>query len=204
VDLVKLLPMAFVMIAGPQILTSIFLATSEHWGRNTAAYITGAGVSVTVVTSLAYWLSSGSPSSGGNDTVDVILLVLLGAAMMHTFLTRKTSEPPAWMGKLETASPRFSARIGLLMMGLFPGDILTAAAVGAYASSHNQPWWHVLPFVGLTLLLLALPLLIVLAFGRRGRAFLPKARDWMNANAWVVSEIVLVFFLVLVINSLAK
>jgi Sap, sulfolipid-1-addressing protein len=60
----------------------------------------------------------------------------------------------------------------------------------------------VLPFVALTLLLLALPLLNVLAFGKRGRAFLPKVRDWMNANSWIVSEIVLVFFIVIVIDSL--
>jgi len=28
-------------------------------------------------------------------------------------------------------------------------------------------------------------------------------RDWMNANSWIVSEIVLVFFIVIDINSLA-
>jgi hypothetical protein len=59
-----------------------------------------------------------------------------------------------------------------------------------------------LPFLGLTLLFLALPVLLVLAFGKRGRAFLPKARDWMNANSWVVSELVLVFFVVITLNSL--
>jgi thiol:disulfide interchange protein len=85
---------------------------------------------------------------------------------------------------------------------VFPTDILTSVAVGSYLSSHGDPWWHLLPFLGLTLLFLALPVLIVLAFGKRGRAFLPKARDWMNANSWVVSEIVLVFFIVLTINSL--
>jgi hypothetical protein len=42
----------------------------------------------------------------------------------------------------------------------------------------------------------------VLAFGKRGRAFLPKARDWMNTNSWVVNEIVLAFFVLLAINSL--
>jgi len=33
VNLAKLLPLAFVMIAGPQILTAIFLATTEKWWR---------------------------------------------------------------------------------------------------------------------------------------------------------------------------
>jgi hypothetical protein len=113
--------MAFVMIAGPQILSAIFLATSEHWQRNTAAYLAGAALSITLVVSLAYLLSSGTPREGGsNDTVDLIVLVLLLAAMVHAFLARKQSEPPKWMGKLQTASPRFSFTLGLLLLGCSP------------------------------------------------------------------------------------
>jgi predicted membrane channel-forming protein YqfA (hemolysin III family) len=98
-----------VLIACPQILTSIFLATSEHWARNTAAYIFGAALSITLTVSLAYLLSSGHPrKSGSNKIVDIIILVLLAAAMVHAFLTRKKADPPKWMGKLETASPRYS------------------------------------------------------------------------------------------------
>jgi Sap, sulfolipid-1-addressing protein len=197
-----ILPMAFVMIAGPQILTAIFLATSEHWQRNTAAYLTGAALSITLVVSLAYLLSSGATREGPSDTVYVIVLVLLVAAGVHVFLARKTAEPPKWMGKLQTANPRFSLQLGFLLLGVFPTDILTSVAVGSYLAAHGEPWWHLLPFLGLTLLLLALPVLILLAFGRRGRAFLPKARDWMNTNSWVVSEIVLVFFIIIVIDSL--
>jgi hypothetical protein len=192
-----------VVIAGPQILSAIFLATSKHWQRNTAAYLAGAALSITLVVSLAYLLSPGAPHEGGsNQTVDVIVLVLLLAAMVHVFLARKQSEPPKWMGKLQTASPRLAFSLGFLLLGVFPTDILTSVAVGAFLSSHGDPWWHLLPFLGLTLLFLALPVLLVLAFGRRGRAFLPKARDWMNANSWVVSELVLVFFIVIAINSL--
>lgn len=49
----------------------------------------------------------------------------------------------------------------------------------------------------LTLLLAGLPLLVLLLLGERGQVLLPKLRDWMNTNSWVVSEIVLVFFLAL-------
>jgi hypothetical protein len=56
--------MAFVMIAGPQILSAIFLATSEHWPRNTLAYLVGAALSITLIVSLAYLLSSGVPPRG--------------------------------------------------------------------------------------------------------------------------------------------
>ena len=203
-SLLTLLPMAFVMIAGPQILSAIFLATSEQWWRNSAAYITGAALSITLIASVAYLASSGAPREhGSNDTVSVIVLVLLLAAMAHVFLTRKQSEPPRWMGRLQTASPKFSFGLGCLLLGVFPTDILTSVAVASYLSSHGDPLWHLLPFLLLTLLFLALPALILLTFGKRGQAFLPKARDWMNTNSWLVSEIVIVFFIAITLDSLA-
>jgi hypothetical protein len=203
VNFLTVLPMAFVMIAGPQILSAIFLATSERWRQNTAAYVTGAALSVTVIVSLAYVLISGVPHEGGsNDAVDAVVIALLLLAMLHVFLNRKTAEPPKWMGKLQTASPRFSFRLGILLLGVFPTDILTSVVVGSSLSSHGTPWYHVLPFLMLTLLFLALPALLLLMFGKRGQAFLPKVRDWMSTNSWVVSEIVLAFFLAVIINSL--
>jgi hypothetical protein len=203
VNLLKILPLAFVMVAGPQILSAIFLATSEAWRRNTVAYVTGAAISITIVVSIAYFASSGAPREGGSNTiVNIIVLVLLVAAMAHAFLTRKTAEPPKWMGRLQTASPGFSFKLGFLLLGVFPTDILTSVAVGSYLASHGDPWWHLLPFLALTLLFLGLPALALLAFGKRGQTFLPVARDWMNTHSWVVSEIVLVFFIGITINSL--
>jgi hypothetical protein len=45
--------------------------------------------------------------------------------------------------------------------------------------------------------------LLVLALGQRAQAILPKVRDWMNNNSWVISEIVLVFFILITANSLS-
>ena len=198
-----LLPMAFVMIAGPQILSAIFLATSDNWGRNSLAYVSGAALSITLVVTAAFFLIDGvSGDSGPSDAVYVGILVLLLAAMVRTFLRREEAEPPKWMGKLQTASPKFSFRLGLLLLGVFPTDILTSVAVGSYLSNHGDPWWHCLPFVGLTLLLLGLPALTLVLFGRRAQAFLPKARQWMNDNSWVVNEIVLQLYVGITLNSL--
>ena len=203
-NIAKVLPMAFVMIAGPQILSAIFLATSENWRRNSAAYIAGAALSITTLVTIAYVAGRGALNAGAShDTADIVVLVLLVAAALHTFLTRKTAEPPKWMGKLQTAQPRFSFKLGFLLLGVFPTDILTSWAVGTYLSSHGDAWWHCLPFVLLTLLILALPSILLLAFGTRAQTFLPKARDWMAANSWVISEIVIVFFILITANSLA-
>jgi hypothetical protein len=204
VNFLTLIPMAFVMVAGPQILSAIFLATSENWRRNSAAYVFGASLSITMFVTIAYLVGGGGSGGGpSSDTVYVIVLVLLVAAAVHTYLKRKESEPPKWMGKLQTASPGFSFRLGFLLLGVFPTDILTSVAVGGYLAAHNDPWWHYLPFVALTLLFLALPSLLLLAFRERGQAFLPKARDWMNTNSWVVNEVVIVFFIAITISSLA-
>jgi uncharacterized membrane protein YidH (DUF202 family) len=198
-----LLPMAFVMIAGPQILSSIFFATSESWGRTSAAFLAGAAVAITAVVTAAYFLGRGASHAGASDTsLYIVALVLLVAAMIHAYRTRKESKPPKWMGKLQTATPRFAFTLGVLLLGVFPTDILTSVAVGTYLSAHHDPWWHVFPFVGLTLLLLGLPALLLLALGRRAQAFLPKARDWMTTNSWVVNEIVLVFFVIVVAGNL--
>jgi hypothetical protein len=196
--------MAFVMIAGPQILSAIFLATSDNWRRNSAAYLAGAALSVTAIVTIAYFVGSGVSDAGASDdTLEIVVLVLLVAAALRTFLRREEAEPPKWMGRLQTANPKFSFRLGFLLLGVFPTDILTSWAVGTFLASHGDPWWHYLPFVGLTLLFLALPTILILALGQRAQAFLPRVRDWMNTNSWIVSEIVIVFFIAIAVDSLA-
>ncbi|MEU3075467.1 GAP family protein [Streptomyces laurentii] len=202
-NLAKVLPLAFVMIAGPQILSAIFLATSENWRRNSAAFIAGAAVSVTTIVTIAFFIGAGASSNGAsNTTLNVVILVLLVAAAIHTFVTRKTSKPPKWMGKLETATPKRSFRLGFLLLGVFPTDILTSFAVGGSLARDGDTWWHILPFVLVTLLFLALPALFLLIVGAKAQRALPKVRDWMNDNSWVISEIVFGLFIALTVNSL--
>ena len=203
-NIVTILPLAFVMIAGPQILSAIFLATSENWRRNSAAYVAGAALSITLIVTIAYFVSSGASDAGASsNTLDIVILVLLVAAGVHTFLARKTAKPPKWMGKLQAASPKLSFKLGFLLLGVFPTDILTSWTVGTYLTSHGDPWWHYLPFVLLTLFFLGLPAILLLTFGQRAEAFLPKVRDWMNTNSWIVSEIVIALFIVITVKSLA-
>jgi threonine/homoserine/homoserine lactone efflux protein len=201
VTFLTLLPMAFVMIAGPQILSAIFLATSDNWRANSFAYVAGAACSITIIVTLAYFFINGVSGDGPSDTIYYAIVVLLLIAMVRTYLKRGESEPPKWMGKLQEASPRFSFRLGFLLLGVFPTDILTSVAVGSYLGNHGDPWWHALPFIALTLLFLATPALILLLFGERGQRFMPKARQWMNDNSWVVNEIVLALFVAISLQS---
>jgi hypothetical protein len=105
-NILAVLPMAFVMVAGPQILSSSFFATREDWRRTSAAYVLGAAISISIIVTLAFLLSDGATSSGASDkSIYYIVLALLLYGMLHTFTTRKTAEPPKWMGRLESATP---------------------------------------------------------------------------------------------------
>ncbi len=205
-DIAKILPLAFVMIAGPQIISAFFFATSESWAKVSSAYVVGAAISITAVVSAAYLLSKGASSSSeesdsGLTTIDYVVVALLLFAAIHTFRKRGEGEPPKWMGKLQAATPKATFVLGFLLLGFFPSDLVTSISVGSFLGNHGDPWWHGLPFVGLTLLLLALPALLVVVLGHRARAFLPKVRDWMNTNSWIISEVVIVFFIVIVLSG---
>jgi hypothetical protein len=52
--------------------------------------------------------------------------------------------------------------------------------------------------------MLAIPALLVVVMGKRALTFLPKVRDWMNTNSWIISEIVMALFIGVEINSLAS
>ena len=206
-----ILPMAFVMIAGPQFISSVFLATSINWPRNSAAYIAGAALSISLIVTAAYFVTKaakgggGSSASGGTgDAIDIVILVLLLFLVVRVYLKRNEGERPKWMGKLETATPKFSFRLGFLLLGVFPTDIVTSVTVGAKVAREGDTWLYVVPFILLTLFLLALPSLLVLLLGARAKAFLPKVRDWMNTNSWIVSEIVILLFVGLTINSIVS
>ena len=199
------LPLAFVMIAGAQIISSFFFATSEDWKRVSAAYVLGAGLAILSIVSIAYLVAKEITSGGSDggdsksDTLDHVIAGLLLVAMAYVFHGRKRTEPPKWMGKLETATTRFGFTLGILLLGFFPSDLLCSIVIGTHLANHGDPWWHALPFVFLTLLLLGLPALMVLTLGQRAKTLLPKIRDWMNNNSWIISEVVLVFFIVIVL-----
>lgn len=210
-NLLTILPLAFVMIAGPQVISAVFLATSVDWRRNSAAYLAGAAFSITLFVTAAYFVTKaakggGDSDAGGTsgDVINVVILLLLLFLVVHVYRGRKEAEPPKWMGRLQTATPGFSLKLGALLLGVFPTDIITSVTVGAHLAREGESWESGLPFIGLTLLFLGSPAILVLLLGERAQVLLPKVRDWMNTNSWVVNEIVIVFFIGITINSLAS
>ncbi|QLG47430.1 GAP family protein [Natrinema halophilum] len=207
-SLLEVLPLAIVMIAGPQILSPIFLATTEQWRANSTAYVFGAFLSISLIIVVAYLLGTSLGDGGGllgastKQLLYLAVLVLLLYAAVTTYRKRNVSEPPAWIGRLTTATPRFSFRLGFLLLGFFPTDIVTSVSVGTYLAANDDPVTDATGFVLLTLFILALPSLGVFVLGERAEAALPVIRDWMNDNSWIISEAVIALFVVLTLQNL--
>lgn len=201
--LLTVLPMAVVMSAGPQIVTAVFLATGKDARRNSLAFLAAVATATTLGVTVFYFVGSGLKpgDDSGKTWFDWVIIGLLVLAAVRVFMTRKTAHPPKWMGRLQSADARFAARIGFLLYLLMPTDIISMAAVGAYLASQDAPWWYSLGFVGLTVLIAGLPLILLLLLGDRAEQLLPRIRNWMNTNSWIVNEAVILFFLVMALTG---
>lgn len=213
-NFLTVLPLAVVMVAGTQLVAAVFLAASDRPRAASLGYLAGAGlvlgggVTVSWLVTRAVKISFDGGGHGGRSPVetriDQVVLALLVVLALVVFLRRHSTGPPRWMGKLQQAGPGYAARLGVLLFLAMPTDDLTMITVGASAARHDLPWWHLLPFVLLTLALLALPLLALLLLGGRAATVLPRIRDWTAHNSWVVSELVIGFFLAVTLVDLLR
>jgi hypothetical protein len=199
--------MAFVMVAGPQIVTATMLATSTRAKASSAAFLAGVAAATTVGLTVFYLLASAvhpdpSESTSGSNLVNLIAIALLLLLAGLTFRNRKTAHPPAWMSKLQDATPGFALRIGFVLFIAMPTDLITMFTVSNLLAHASDPWWHTLLFMALTVLLAGIPLIVLLAMGHRAETVLPKVREWITTNSWIVNEIVIALFLVISLNGL--
>jgi hypothetical protein len=192
------LPLALIMVMGPQILTSIFLVTSREPVKNSAAMLLGAALGV--CTSVAIWyllvqaLDISPRGSGGPTTADYVvagLLVLLG---IHVFRGRGTAKVPKWMTALQEAKPKKAFSLGYLLILLMPTDIIAVIATVNYLHDNHRSEVHAWVLVAATVGLLAIPIAGYLLLGRRAREAMPGIREWLTSNAWLVNLIVIVYF----------
>ena len=191
-----ILPMAFVMSAGPQIVTAIFLATSRDAKRNSLAFLAGVAVATTIGVTVFYFLGSEiGEKEDSKNWLDWVIIGLLALLAIRVYVRRHITQPPKWMGRLEKADARFAVAIGFLLYLLMPTDLISMATVGAFLARQGEPWWHIFGFVAATLLIAGLPLILLLLLGHRAETLLPRLRRWMNDHSWIVNEAVILFFL---------
>jgi hypothetical protein len=203
------LPLAITMNAGPQIMSALIFVTAQKPLKLSAYFLAGViiavSVGVTVTFSLASVLGNGlslgdsSDSGSLGNIIQYVLVGLLVFASIRSYLTRATSEPPRWLGALQNAKPTTAFTTGLLLLSVFPSDLVVLMTVGVNLAQSNSSLLSALPFVVATILIAALPLLSYLLFRRRAERMMPKVRDWMNTNSWLVNIIVYIVFILLIL-----
>ena len=204
-----ILPLAITMMAGPQIMSAIIFVTSEKAVKNSLAFVIGVLVATAVGVAALRGLQSliggaldfGDPSDSGSTghIIQYALIALLVAFAIKNYVRRETIEPPKWLGKLQQADPKQALRTGLLVIFFMPSDIIVMLTVATNLEQNGDSLGAAVPFILLTTLIAALPLLGYLLFHRRAVGAMPKLRDWMNSNSWLVNIIVCVIFIILII-----
>jgi threonine/homoserine/homoserine lactone efflux protein len=201
----QILPLAITMMAGPQIMAAIIFVTAPKALRVSVPFLAGVTIATTVgviiTTTIASLLSLGDPSDSGSsgNIIQYVLVGLLVALAVKNYVGRETAEPPRWLGALQQADAKRAFMTGLLVILLMPSDLIIMLTVGTNLAQNNAGLVAALPFIGATVLVAALPLLFFLLFHRRAETFMPKVRDWMNSNSWLVNIIVCGVFIALIL-----
>ncbi|MEV1332818.1 GAP family protein [Micromonospora costi] len=215
-NFLTVLPLAVVMVAGTQMVAAVLLTSADRPRAAPLGYLAGVGAVVTAGVTVSWVVTRvlrGFADRAETDAVHLertakridwfVLAVVLVLAVI-VYLRRHESGTPRWITLLQHIGPGRAARLGAVFVGTSPTDDLTMAAVGASVARHDLSWWHLLPFIGVTLGLLALPLLVLLLAGRRAATALPRIRHWSDRHAWVISEIVIAFYAVVTVLDLVS
>jgi Sap, sulfolipid-1-addressing protein len=187
------------MVMGPQILTAIFLVTSQQPVKNSIAMLVG--VVAAACLSMAIWyglvkaLGINPPEDEGPTTVDYVVAGLLALAAVHVWRGRGDAKVPGWMSALQQAEPKRALSLGFLLILLMPTDIIAVISTVQFLHDHHDNALHAWPVVTATTLLMALPFLAYTLLGRRAREAMPGIREWLTTHGWLVNLVVIVYFI---------
>jgi cytochrome c biogenesis protein CcdA len=200
----QILPLLLVMVMGPQILTAIFLVTSEKVVKNSVAMI--AGVFLAATLGLAIWSTvvraiGIDPSDGGGPTTaDYVVAGLLALLAIRVWMTRGEAEVPKWMSALQEAEPKRAFSLGFLLILLMPTDIIATISTANLIHDADQDAIEGWPLVVGTTLLMALPFLAYMLLGHRAREAMPALREWLTSHSWLVNLVVIVYFITQILS----
>ena len=203
------LPLAITMNAGPQIMSAIIFVTAPKPLKLSAYFLAGVVIAVTVGVTITYTLATvlgnsvslGDSSDSGSlgNIIQYLFVGLLVFLSIKNFVNRETIEPPRWLGAMQNAKPKTAFMAGLLLLSVFPSDFVVLMTVGINLAQQDASLLAAAPFVVATILIAALPVLSYLVFHRRAVRVMPKVRDWMNANSWLVNIFVYIRFIILIL-----
>jgi hypothetical protein len=195
----QILPLALIMVMGPQILTAIFLVTSQKPVPNSLAMLVG--VTLAACASIAAWygivkaIGIDPKEGGGPTTADYVVSGLLALLAIHVYRGRGTAELPKWMGALQSAEPRRAFSLGFLLIFLMPTDIIAVISTVNFLHDNDKDIVDGWPLAAATVLLMALPIIAYTLLGDRAKRAMPGIRTWLSGHGWLVNLIVIVYFI---------
>jgi cytochrome c biogenesis protein CcdA len=201
----QILPLLLVMVMGPQILTAIFLVTSEKVVKNSLAMIVGVALAATL--GLTIWSLvveainlKAKDESGGPTTADWIVAGLLALLAIHVWMGRGEAEVPKWMTALQEAEPKRAFGLGFLLILLMPTDIIATISTANLMHDSGSPATDGWPLIVGTTLLMALPFLAYTLLGERAKRAMPGIKEWLTTHSWLVNLIVIIYFIFSTLN----
>jgi hypothetical protein len=204
--ILAVLPFALTMNLGPQIITAIALITAVNPVKKSLVYLAAVLTAATSVTLIAFFVfgtfKTRQPAGGKTTTghvLDYVIVAILVLLAIRVFLKRKKIEKPKLLVKIQGAGYKQVFITGLLLYSFFPTDLAATLTVAAYLASHQLHYYSVLPFLALTVLIAALPILSYLTFEKRAKAAMPRVEEWLDSHAWIVNEVVILFFICMIL-----
>lgn len=204
--ILAVLPLALTMNLGPQILTAIALVTTRDPVKKSFYYLAAvllAATSVTLISFFVFGMLKTHQQTGAKTTtghvLDYVFVGLLAILAVRVFLKRKEIEKPKLLSRIQEADSRQVFTVGLMLYSFFPTDLVSCLTVGSYLASQKMHFYAAFPFLALTLLIAALPVLSYLMFEKQAKAVMPKVQEWLDSHAWIVNEAVIVFFICMIL-----
>jgi len=190
-------------------MSAIIFLTTPKPVKVSASFVAAVAIATTVGVIIARALGAllgnivplGDPSDPRSigHIIQYLLVGLLVFFAVKNYVNRETIEPPRWLGTLHSADWKTAVKTGLLLILLFPSDLIILLTVGVNLEHNDLGLVGALPFIAATTLIAALPLLLYLLFHSRAQRLMPQVRDWMNTHSWLVNIIVCVIFVALIV-----
>jgi len=194
------------MMAGPQIISAVLLITGKHPKTSSLAFVAAVALTTSIgtlsllVIANALGIASKAPDSQPSAIavyVQTALIGLLFVLAIKSYLTRSTTKKPMWMGSLQEAEPRRAFKLGMTLIATMPSDIVIMTTVALHLAAAGSSLLDALPFIFTTALIAASPLIVYSVFHKRASMAMPKVRQWMDNNSWLIQIVVYLIFIVL-------
>jgi len=205
----NVVPLAIAIAASPFTIIPAILLLFTPRARTTSLAFLAAWLVALAVGATAFVLLASAIE--GYEEVPTWLSwtrIVLGAALIvlgiRQWLARRTPKPsPAWMQRIESATPRRAVRIAVVLAYANPKVLLLTAAaglsIGAAELDAGGTAVALAVFTGVAAISVAVPVLLYAVRGERMLGPLTRVRDWLERNNAVVMSIVVTVIGVMVL-----